>query len=212
MKALTVVLLAAATLVAGCTTVIVPPAGVVEPATVYVVDMGYHASLVVPGEGAGSLTEYAFGEWGWYAEGRRGWWRVPGIVFWPSPGALGRREMSDGTAGLAGLKVATGAEVVLPVVVERSKVVAWRAGMEAAWLRERGAHGVTRNPQHPLEFVPWDDRYWVFHTCNAAVAAWLGELGCEVRGWTVTSSFEVRGATATPGGAPPAPSGAGTPP
>lgn len=176
----------------GCTTVIVPPAGVVEPATVYVVDMGYHASLVVPGETEGSLTEYAFGEWGWYAEGRRGWWRVPGIMVWPSPGALGRRDMSDGTAGLEGLRAATGAEAVLPVVVERARVAAWRAGMEGAWGRARDAHGVTRNPEHPLEFVAWDERYWVFHTCNAAVAAWLGELGCEVRGWTVTSSFEVR--------------------
>ncbi len=37
---------------------------------------------------------------------------------------------------------------------------------------------------------PADD-YWVGHSCNAAVADWLIELGCAVPARTVTANYRV---------------------
>jgi hypothetical protein len=173
----------------GCTTTVVPPRGVHDPVRVVVLDYGYHASLAVPDD-TGSIVEHAFGEWGWYVENRTGWWRVPGILFVPSQGAQGRRRLE---CPIDEVVAVTGAESGLAIEVERERLEAWRARMETAWAFASEERPAVLNPDHQMEFVESEDRYWVFNTCNAAVAAWLVELGCGVGGWTVGADFTLGG-------------------
>jgi hypothetical protein len=172
----------------GCVTTIRPPGDVVDPVEVIVLDYGYHASLAVP-EDRGGMVEYAYGEWGWYAESRRGWWRVPGILLLPSTGTLGRRRHDTDADGLA---EQVGAEEGLVVQVERSAVDRWRGSMGSAWETGEARLGLVRNPDHGMDFVECGEDYWIFNTCNAAVAGWLEDLGCGISGWTVGASFTLR--------------------
>ncbi|MGD8699334.1 MAG: hypothetical protein PVJ43_08595, partial [Gemmatimonadales bacterium] len=48
--------------ITACTNVIVPPAEPLAPQTVFVIDHGRHASLVLPAPDSG-LVRYAFGDW-----------------------------------------------------------------------------------------------------------------------------------------------------
>lgn len=179
--------------VGGCATVVTPPAKVADPVTVYVLDYGYHASLAAPAADGG-LVEFAYGEWGWYAEGRCGWWRVPGIVFWPSQGTLGKRPIGVENPTTEALSRLTGASPVHEVVVERRRMEAWRDGMLARWeSAER-----RENREHAMTFVRVEEDYWVFRTCNSAVARWLRELGCGTSWGTVTADFEVTDVTRSP--------------
>src|SRR5688572_25859227 len=57
---------------AGCTTTIVPPSAVAEPARVAVLDHGRHTSLLVELPGEGAMVRYAYGDWRWYALGQTG--------------------------------------------------------------------------------------------------------------------------------------------
>jgi hypothetical protein len=50
----------------GCTTTIVPPRAPADPVSVYVTDYGRHSSILLP-DPRGHLTEYAFGDWNWFA-------------------------------------------------------------------------------------------------------------------------------------------------
>ena len=95
------------------------------------------------------------------------------------------------TCSLDELASHTGAEEVLAVRIERVKLERWRASKNVAWKRGEAESGVVANPIHETDFVACDEDYWVFHTCNAAVAAWLRELGCDVDGGTVSAAFRV---------------------
>lgn len=174
-------------LLTGCATTIRPPHAVKDPVRVVVLDYGYHASLAVPEE-TGGVTEHAFGEWGWYVENRTGWWRAPGILFLPRQGALGRRRHDCGIDELAD---ASGAVSTLEINVEREQVAQWQARMDAEWANATSRRPAVRNADHSMDFVETSDRYWIFNTCNAAVAGWLVELDCEVSGWSIDADFKL---------------------
>lgn len=181
---------------------VTPPQGVRDPVRLVVLDYGCHASLVVPDE-QGSPVEHAFGEWGWYVENRTGWWRAPGILLLPRQGAQGRRMLE---CAFDDLEVATGAESGLAISVERQRVGAWQARMNSNWDAAAQRHSAVRNEVHQMDLVESEARYWMFNTCNAAVAGWLEELGCEVSGWTIGADFKLAAEPAAES------AGAGTPP
>jgi hypothetical protein len=76
----------------GCTTVVVPPARVAEPARVALLDHGRHASLVLKTAESG-MVRYAYGDWDWYAQGTTGAIEGSAAVLWPTRAALGRRRL-----------------------------------------------------------------------------------------------------------------------
>lgn len=171
-----------------CSATIIEPRIVQDPVRVYIADYGKHASVVLPGPDGGSV-EYAYGEWGWFALNKDQWWRAPGVVLLPTRGALGQSEWP----AFASADDAHGhmlVERVLELVVERERA----ASLERR-LRERfedHADTAHYNPRYGLEFVHDADAYWIFNHCNTAVAAWVRELGCEVRGETLLGDFRVR--------------------
>jgi len=69
-----------------------------------------------------------------------------------------------------------------------------RAALVLLLLSFAGCATVVIPPVHPLRPSPVfdDDDYWFGHSCNAAVAEWLEELGCEVPVVALSANYEVR--------------------
>jgi len=192
------ILLAACLSSQGCATHITPPATVVDPAMVYLVDYGYHASLILPDPDSAasmsaenpSLVEFAFGQYDWYALNLDDWWRTPLVMFIPGEACLGRRDLTPAfPSATAPSTDVLGAQQVIPITVERSRAAALLHRLQVRW---SGASAqALPNPAVGLTFVRDPDCYWIFHNCNAAVAAWLREAGCNVSGPVVRSDWTI---------------------
>jgi hypothetical protein len=101
---------------------------------------------------------------------------------------LGRRGHIGGVMQAAAV---SGAEAVLEIRIERARLTAWRTAFEKAWTDGTSQREPVVNPTHMMAFMPAAPRYWVFNTCNRAVADWLVDLGCEVEGWAVVADFRL---------------------
>lgn len=181
------VLWAAGTGLGGCQHVIRPPAAVVDPVRVFVVDYGRHASLALPKEGPG-LVEWSWGDWNWYALGRTGAAEGLQALFASPQSTLSRRELAP-AKDADELAERVGAEEVLALQVERERARALRHQLEARWLRRR-REAVT----HPSGrvFVPDDARYGLSNNSVHELARWLEALGADVSGTGVTANFKLR--------------------
>ena len=199
MRVALVILSAACLTNSGCVTHITPPEAVADPVAVYLVDYGYHASLILPGAAASDsaaaskereLVEFAFGQYDWYARNLDDWWRAPVVMLIPGQGCLGRRELTGAVAsGSAPTARLLGAEEVHAITVESACAAALLHRLEARWAD--GSAGALENPNVGMTFVSDPDNYWLFNNCNAAVAAWLRETGCQVGGLVVGSRWKV---------------------
>jgi hypothetical protein len=187
--ALIVIFLAAMT--SGCTTLVTPPAAL-DPISVYIANYDRHASLLLP-RGGHALAEYAFGEWEWYALGNNWLYRAPIVMLFPTRGTLGRHEWEfpDRPAPPEPDELAPilWAVEVIAIRVERDRASELLVSLDARFAREAAAQPPVVN--YGLEFVVDDEDYWIFHQCNSAVAGWLRDLGCRVRGPTILSDFRV---------------------
>lgn len=172
---------------AGCAQTIHPPRNPVDPVRVYVADYGYHSSLLLPCDTEGEYVEYAFGDWSYMALGRNGVCDVLSAVFVSPQAALGRRTLpvvEDAVAGdvpaRPGRITRFYAERAATWRLSRKLDVRFRRGIDRAVYTEDGT-----------AYVKDLDHYWLGHNCNHVTRRWLKALGCDVRGWIVTSRFRV---------------------
>lgn len=170
----------------GCVTVVHPPAGVANPTPTFLVDYGYHASLVLPRDD-GSLVEYAYGEWTWFAEGREDILHGLKVLLLTGPGTLGRRPLS-GPADLPTVQSQVHCERVLEVPVDDD---ARRGFLHALDSRYEAALSEGSTDNYQMTFVHDAAEYSIGHQCNSQVADWLRELGCRVDGIAVFADFRV---------------------
>jgi len=195
MRILLVILSALCLIGPGCATHITPPAEVAEPSTVYLVDYGYHAALILKGSqssagGGDELIEFAFGQYDWYARNLDDWWRAPLVALIPGHGCLGRRDLTGAVASeVAPTARLLGAQEVHAITVERACAATLLERLEARWAT--GSADALENLNVGMTFVSDPDNYWLFYNCNAAVAAWLRETGCQVGGLVVGSDWKV---------------------
>lgn len=171
----------------GCQHVIDPPMTVSDPARVFVIDYGRHASLALPQEND-TLVEWSWGDWNWYALERTGLAEGAQALFASPRSALARRSLApaDGAQELA---ARVGAEEVLALTVERERVRALHLRLEARWLRRR--HQAVAHPNGRI-FVPDDRRYSLSNNSVHELARWLEALGADVSGTGVTANFKLR--------------------
>lgn len=179
-------------LLGGCTTVVTPPATVSEPATVYLAHYEqYHTSLVIPT--GSSAVEYTYGDWDLFARARRNPWTIFVGMTFPTQGALGRREVgfdgNDTTALQRRLAITDDCRNISVFSVEQEKLDALLAALETAYESARASE--VYNPGFQLTFVESPHPYAIWHTCNHALATWLEELDCSVRGVGGITWFEV---------------------
>ncbi|MBD3895133.1 hypothetical protein IEI94_04620 [Halomonas sp. ML-15] len=180
--------LLAAMLLGGCAARVVPDAGVETPQSVYLVDHGRHASLVIPH--AEGLTRYSFGEWDWYVEGRRGTMAGLSALLWPTASGLGRMDHQAVEASPLPSRVTPeGRQRVYELEAESERVEALRQRLDAY-------HAAAPAPPaysdtYGLYFVPYSRDYWAGHQSNLKVVEWLEELGMEVRGSAWLSRWRI---------------------
>jgi len=172
----------------GCATTVVPPPHPFEPVPVFLTDYGRHSSLLLP-DPAGGFTEYAFGDWNWFALKRTGAGDALEALFFSPASTLGRRQLAT-PDDAADITAATKAERVTRIEVPRKRADGLRQDLETIYLRRIDT--VTYQPYSDLWFVKTNGRYSLFHNCNHVTAEWLRELGCTVRGSAMFSNFKVK--------------------
>lgn len=182
------VLVACAALLPACTHVVTPPADVVDPVPVYLLDHGRTSSVVLPDDGR--LVRYSYGDWDWYALNRTGLFRASGTLLGPTRAGIGRNAFGAGPS-----VDAVRSAVVVPVEAAwRIDVPAHRSAALAGELDALFARpGVEplRNPLYALTFVPHPEPYSLGHNSNHMTAAWLRRLGCRVDTRGVWSRWRV---------------------
>jgi len=166
-------------------TVIVPPAAVADPVTVYVVDVGLHARLVLPDHNGG-LIQYAYGDWNYFALNQQDLSDGLAALLIPTQGTLGRRKFSN----VAELEQWVGDETLLSFAVVGTKAEQLLDSLNARFNR----HIDTRveNQVTGLTLVQDDLDYTLFHNSNHELVVWLEELDCRVEGFVLLSNFQVK--------------------
>jgi hypothetical protein len=176
-------------LLATCATHVRPPAAPSDPVSVYIVDYGRHASLLVPAADGDGLVEWAYGEWRWYALDDSAWYRVFPVLLWPTRGTLGRHHLAGTPSDRATLADRLPSEAVHEIVVDGRRANELDVRLQTAWAAALDTR--TYQGLHGLDFVHDDASYHLFHTSNHAVAGWLTELGCQVTGPSILSDWEL---------------------
>jgi hypothetical protein len=182
---------------AGCTWRVIPPADVRQPTYVYVSEYGRHTRLALPQENQPSLmVEYGFGDWHFYALEERGPWSAMRALFWSPASALSKRELSYYEDPEQFRRTHHAARSV-KVPVDAVRAADLRQRLEHRW-SELGRTAPTVQRETGAYVRQSDETYRLWRNSNHRTAAWLRELGCEVTGVTVLSSFEVEDRGALP--------------
>ena len=175
---------------AACSTSIVPPAHVREPAPIAVLDHGRHSSLLLDA-GDGSMVRYAYGDWQWYALRQTGPTEASGALLLPSKAALGRKRL-PGPVSPEGVarNVKVGVEKAYFLEVEASAVRDLMARLDSVFSANLYSRVV--NEAYDLEFVPDPEPYNFFsHNSNSVVADWLRALGCRIDGTALWADWRL---------------------
>jgi hypothetical protein len=159
-----------------CTNHVTPPAAPETPALVFVLDHGYHTSLVLSTPDGG-LVRYAYGDWHFYAERQTGPEHAIAALLWSTPGALGRRQL-PGPPEYDAVReqVLVGIDAVYQITVEQARIEALRASLDSI---VAAAERSLETPEADLVFVPHPVDYHLRHNSNTVVGLWLEALGCE---------------------------------
>jgi hypothetical protein len=172
-----------------CATTITPPATPQNPRTVFLLDHGRHASLVLPRDG--EMVRYAYGEWEWYALRRQGFLRILPTMLWPTPAGLARRELGGPpTRRLVAARIPVVIKEIYEITVSAEAVDDLLETLDG--LFETNIETLFYNEVYDLQFVHHPRPYWIVRNSNNVVAGWLRDLGCEVRGPTIISNWRVR--------------------
>ena len=186
-RALALPFLPLLSLAAGCAQTIHPPRHLADPVRAYVADYGYHSSLLLPSDTEGKYVEYAFGDWSYMALGRSGVCDALSAIFVSPQAALGRRTLPVVEDAVAGDVPAR------PGRITRFNVERESARRLSKALDVRFGRGFDEavSKDDGTTYVKDREHYWLGHNCNHVTRRWLRALGCDVRGWLVTSRFRV---------------------
>jgi len=188
-----------------CAWQIIPPAEVAEPVPVFLSEYGRHTRLALPDDFT-AFFEYGFGEWNFYGLEKQGGLSALRAISGLGEGALSRRQLPYTLNEAVFLRAAGGSRTAR-LWVERSLAYRLREALEARWQANADALVVRQMDQIPVTRDP--AAYHLFGNSNHAVAKWLERLGCRVRGYPITSDFEItKGSGAAGRQAPPPRDGA----
>ncbi len=171
---------------------ITPPTPLNDPVTVWVIGypvtpLFYHNSLMLP-NGSGQWREYSFGDRAVYANNQGRLINLAQAVLYPTPAAFGRQTFDSPHWQQRQQRSRDGGQR-LRLQVERSRVQELLQQLDQRY----HAAGVTPqyNPKVDLYFVPDEQYYAGWQTCNHLVARWLRQLDCQIRGWVFSGQFKL---------------------
>lgn len=173
----------------GCTAVVIPPDKPSEPVSVFLLDHGRHASLVVPHAHGGSVR-YSYGDWDYYALRRTSIAHGLRALLWPSPAALGRQRL-ESASDLDGIHAQLSVEVVEALEIEVAGDAARSLHVELETLFEEARATQHYNAAYDLHLVRHPVPYTLAHNSNLVVAHWLERMGCTVEGRPVLSRWSL---------------------
>ena len=182
------VVLAAQVVPLAIPTTVVPPRRPVDPASVFLVDFGRTPSLVLT-VGENEIVAYVYGDWKYYALRQQGAFESIAALLWPTQGALGRKEIA-GPPTAETVRAALGSEIqhVYEFEVEQRALGRLEAKLERLYHDQLS----TATQSYGMTFVRHADSYTYWSNSNHMTAAWLQELGCEIRGPAFSSVWRVR--------------------
>ena len=178
-------ILATALLLQGCSARITPPDTLKQPVTVYLLDHGRHASLLLPDQD--HWRRYSYGDWRYYALGEKTTQTAIAALLWSTPGALGRQQITSTEPPITPAALGVGIEHVYPLKVEHTAVQALLTRLDKKFFSH--TEHLYINPTTGMAFVRIDTRYRFDRNSNVRVAQWLKDLGCEVTGWPQLSRW-----------------------
>ncbi len=181
--------LACLALLSGCTTVLIPPSAPTDPVSVFVLDHGQHSSLLLPTE-AGGAVRYSYGDWAYYVEDRKSVFNGFRALLWPTRAALGRQDIAA-TPDVGALSRQIGLVVIdaHEIQVERTDVL--QLHLKLTRMFTDSPHEPMPATSNPSHFVEHPVRYSLAHNSNHVVGQWLTELGCDVIGRPLLSTWRV---------------------
>jgi hypothetical protein len=182
------VVLATHVLLLAVPTTVIAPVGTVEPARVFLVDYSRTPAIVLPITDS-QMAAYVYGDWNYYALRHQGPIDSVAALLWPTQGALGRKEITGPPeADVVRRALGNDVEEIHMLQVERAAVERLRAALDRAY-HDRLDTAVTA---YGMVFVRHPQRYTYWSNSNHMTAAWLEELGCELRGPAFASWWRVR--------------------
>lgn len=174
--------------VGGCATNVYPQAKPIRPVAVYVADYGIHSSLLLPA-GDGRYVEYAFGDWNFAALNHCWPQDALGALLISFQSALGRRYITVAPGQTEPSPVHPSPHKIQVVYASRAAVEHVVKELDARYRRDMSV--VRRNPDNGMDYVKDNEHYSVLNNCNHLTARCLREMGCDVRGLVVLSTFSV---------------------
>lgn len=174
--------------IGGCATNVFPQTKPIRPVAVYVADYGIHSSLLLP-VGDRRYVEYAFGDWNFAALNHCWPQDALGALLISFQSALGRRYITVEPGKTEPWPVHPSPHKVQVVYASEAQVE--RVVKELDGRFNRDTHVVLHNPENDMDFVKDTEHYSILNNCNHLTARCLRELGCDVRGLVVLSTFSV---------------------
>lgn len=169
-------------------TSVIAPQRPSQPVPVFLVDYGRTPALVLPVD-ENRMVAYVYGDWNYYALRNQGAIDSIAALFWPTQGALGRKEIAgQPTADAVRRGIGSDLEKIYTLRVDRFGVERLRGELDAIYHQRLetavSAYGMTF-VHHPQSYTYWSNS-------NHMTAAWMKALGCEVRGPAFGSWWRVR--------------------
>lgn len=176
-------------LLAACSTVVVPPATPENARSIFLLEHGQHASLVLPGKNKG-VVRYSYGDWDYYALGKKDISSGLRALQGPTLAGLGRRELA-GPATEEGVRASVRVGVVAAheLKVPAPAIDDLRFRLDGIF--EASKSSLIYNSEIDLEFVHHPVPYSSEHNSNRVVADWLRALGCTVEGPTFVPNWKI---------------------
>lgn len=169
-------------------TVIVPPASPANPVTAYVIDQGYHSSLLLPDRESGYI-QYAYGDWHYFALNQQGWSDAAAALLIPTKATLGRRKFSN-IDNLRQIVDPNRNKTILNFDVTGAKATQLLKALNDRF--NRNINTRVENSITGLSLVQDDEDYTLFHNSNHELIEWLEELDCQVKGFVMLPNFQVK--------------------
>ena len=170
-------------------TSITSPENPTDPRVVFLIDHGTHSSLVIE-TSSGQMLRYSYGDFRYYAKRDTSLASGAAAILWPTPATLGRGELA-GPISEESLRnqLVVVVQQIYPLEVAGDKANQLIAKLDGIYLA--GKKNQVSVPAYGLIFAPHPTDYFLTSNSSTMVGVWLRELGVEVFGWSLISSWNV---------------------